>query len=164
MLFRSLVWSPADGVGPAIVAIDRLRLGQVVENVVTNALKFSPSDAPVLIEPSLEEAALVIAVSDDGPGVAPGDRERLFERFERLGAREPGIGLGMYLSREIARAHSGELEVAEPRRRGATFVLRVPLVPERAAQDQRSATSAVDRKSTRLKSSHTAISRMPSSA
>jgi signal transduction histidine kinase len=98
-------------------------------NVVENALKFSPVERPVdvLIAPS--EGGVEIAVSDQGPGVAADDAERIFEPFARSDrtAEAAGSGLGLAIARGLARANGGELRVADPvDGRGATFSLSLP--------------------------------------
>jgi signal transduction histidine kinase len=74
---------------------------------------------------------VVITVSDDGPGITPGERERVFERFVRLdGGRaraEGGTGLGLAVCRAIARAHGGDVRVVEPDHGGAMLEVRLPL-------------------------------------
>ena len=81
------------------------------------------------------EVAVGVAVQDDGEGIAPGDRERVFEPFTRLSEglrRDPaGSGLGLAISRTVAEAHNGTLRV-EDSPRGARFVLRLPLAPPQA--------------------------------
>jgi len=108
---------------------DGPQLQRVVVNVVENALKFSPVERPVdvLIAPS--EGGVEIAVSDQGPGVAADDAERIFEPFARSDrtAEAAGSGLGLAIARGLARANGGELRVADPvDGRGATFSLSLP--------------------------------------
>jgi two-component system sensor histidine kinase KdpD len=108
---------------------DGPQLQRVVVNVVENALKFSPVERPVdvLIAPS--EVGVEIAVSDQGPGVAADDAERIFEPFARSDrtAEAAGSGLGLAIARGLARANGGELRVADPvDGRGATFSLSLP--------------------------------------
>ena len=71
---------------------------------------------------------LALAVSDQGPGISPHDRERIFEPFLRLAGtrREPGSGLGLTICRRVAESHGGSLEVESRERRGTTFVFTLP--------------------------------------
>ncbi|MDP4509660.1 sensor histidine kinase [Nonomuraea turcica] len=122
---------PADIRAPRGLVIrgHRMQLIRVLDNLLANAQRHAESAVGVTVEQDEDEA--VVAVTDDGPGVAPADRERIFERFVRLDdsrSRDPGgSGLGLAISRDIARAHNGSLEV-EDSPRGARFALRLPLV------------------------------------
>jgi len=114
------------------VIADWDRLGQIFDNLLTNADRFSPADAPVAVEAfSDEHSMVVIEVSDLGPGIAPGDREHLFERFFRpqggkTGERA-GTGLGLAIVRGLVEAHGGRiwLEDASPNV-GARFRFTLP--------------------------------------
>ena len=100
---------------------------QILGNLVDNACKYAPEDSPVVLIGEREEDEAVLAVEDDGAGVRPEERERVFERFTRL---EPGrgLGLGLYIARQLARALGGDLIVTDARvASGARFELRLPL-------------------------------------
>lgn len=106
---------------------DRLR--QALANLVANALKHSPPGGAVTVEverQTREDGSwALVSVSDQGPGVPPHLMPRLFERFAR-GPGSSGLGLGLYLARQIALAHGGTLEVHSEPGKGARFVLSVP--------------------------------------
>ncbi|MFG1708815.1 sensor histidine kinase [Nonomuraea sp. M3C6] len=108
---------------------NRIQLIRVLDNLLANARRHADNKIEVTAERSGGQA--VVTVTDDGDGIAPPDRERVFERFVRLEAgrrREPGgSGLGLAISRDIAHAHDGTLLV-EDSPRGARFVLRLPAV------------------------------------
>ena len=113
--------------GPARGRWDRSRLEQVVTNLLTNAIKYgagSPID--VGVEPG--ETEMVLSIRDRGIGIPASDHQRIFERFERAvpSSHYGGLGLGLYISREIARAHGGTIEVQSEPGQGATFRLRLP--------------------------------------
>jgi signal transduction histidine kinase len=100
---------------------------QILGNLVDNACKYAPEDSPVLLIGERDGDEAVLAVEDDGAGVGPEERERVFERFTRL---EPGrgLGLGLYIARHLARAQGGDLLVTDARlAAGARFELRLPL-------------------------------------
>jgi signal transduction histidine kinase len=108
---------------------------QILGNLVDNACKYGPEDRPVWLvgERDRARAQVVLAVEDDGAGVPPAERERIFERFTRL---EPGrgLGLGLYIARQLARAQGGDLLAGDAQlATGARFELRLPL-REPAAQ------------------------------
>jgi signal transduction histidine kinase len=110
----------------AWVRVDPIRMRQVLTNLLSNAAKFSPAHRPITVTVRAENAHAVVAVRDHGRGIPAEGRAELFKPFARLGAREPGSGLGLYISRGIVRAHGGELELAEADG-GACFVVRLPI-------------------------------------
>jgi signal transduction histidine kinase len=112
-----------------IVLADHDRLQEVFVNLVGNALKYSANDGPVTVTAEIRPDCLLIAVSDCGPGIPAQDLPRIFERYYRGPdgrARANGAGLGLSVSREIVRAHGGELSVQSEPGRGSTFTVRLP--------------------------------------
>jgi signal transduction histidine kinase len=126
------------------VSGSQIRLIRVVSNLLSNARRHAGTCVEVSVE-SVEGQA-VVAVVDDGAGVAPADRERVFERFTRLadGRRRDagGSGLGLAISRDIAHAHRGSLRI-EDSPRGARFVLRLPLLHAEQRDANQSAQSGL---------------------
>ncbi|MEQ4717991.1 HAMP domain-containing sensor histidine kinase [Nonomuraea sp. B19D2] len=114
--------------GPEIRG-SRMQLIRVLDNLLANALRHAESAVEVSVEPA--DDGVAVTVTDDGPGIPPTHRERVFERFVRLDdgrRRDPGgSGLGLAISRDIAHTHHGTLTV-EDSPRGARFVLWLPLV------------------------------------
>ncbi len=113
---------------PVVGSWDHMRLEQVLENLLSNSRKYGPG-APieVLVESSGTVARL--AVRDYGPGIAAADQLRIFERFERaVPLREyGGLGLGLYIARQIAAAHGGTIGVQSTPGQGALFTLTLPI-------------------------------------
>ncbi|MFG1861016.1 sensor histidine kinase [Microbispora bryophytorum] len=111
---------------------NRIQLIRVIDNLLVNARRHADTAVEVTVRRA--EGAAVITVQDDGAGIAPQDRERVFEPFVRLDdgrRREPGgSGLGLSISRDIAHAHNGTL-TTEDSSRGARFVLRLPITDRR---------------------------------
>jgi PAS domain S-box-containing protein len=105
--------------------VDPMRVRQVVTNLLSNAFKFSPPSTPVTVTVTSDDAMAEITVHDAGPGIPEDKRDELFRKFGRLGHTGHGMGLGLYISRAIARAHGGDLELRDGP--GATFALTLPL-------------------------------------
>jgi signal transduction histidine kinase len=112
---------------PAV--IDGKRVGQALRNLVTNALKFTPSGGEVTVKGSLKSNRIELAVTDSGPGIPTQDLPHLFKRFYKV-TRQQGsttsFGLGLAIVREIAQAHGGEVEVQSQIGRGAQFRFYIP--------------------------------------
>ena len=106
---------------------DRDRLDQVVTNLVSNALKYGGGN-PIWVEVTADEVAR-IRVHDDGIGIAPADQHRIFERFERPAATAHlgGVGLGLWIARELVVAHGGRITVESAPGLGSTFTVELPL-------------------------------------
>lgn len=113
--------------------VDSIRLRQVLTNLITNAVKFSPRHTQITIKLLNEQEWAHISVKDEGQGIPSHSQRELFQKFSRLGATGSGMGLGLYLSRGIARAHGGDLTCESAAGEGATFTLSVPLKQEGGA-------------------------------
>jgi PAS domain S-box-containing protein len=132
----------------APVVCDAHRIERVVVNLLTNAIKYSPAGAS--IEIAIEDAGdeVRVAIGDHGPGVAPEDRERIFEKYERTRSHQgkDSLGLGLFISRLIVQAHGGRIWVESTVGEGSTFVFALPrglaapaAAPEGAAPERTSA-------------------------
>jgi len=113
---------------PIILFGDRLRLEQVITNLVTNAIKYG-GGRPVDIRVEEQPDQAAIRVRDYGIGIAPEDQARIFDRFERATPtrQSESLGLGLYIAKEIVTAHGGTLTVTSEPGRGATFQVLLPL-------------------------------------
>jgi signal transduction histidine kinase len=109
----------------ATAVADPVRLRQALDNLLSNAVRHAPGEE-VVIEVTASDHVAELAVTDSGPGIAPENRERIFEPGVRGGAGA-GSGLGLALARAIAEAHGGTLTVASQPGEGATFTLAVPV-------------------------------------
>jgi signal transduction histidine kinase len=103
---------------------------RIARILVDNALRFTPPGTQILVSAVADGDAAALVVSDDGPGVEPAERDRIFERFERgsASAEQSGSGLGLAIARELARRMGGDL-VLDPGDAGASFRLRLPAAP-----------------------------------
>jgi PAS domain S-box-containing protein len=113
---------------------DRARIEQVITNLLSNAIKYAPGK-PIAIRGHSEGGLAVVAVSDEGIGIASVDQARIFDRFERAVPTRNygGFGLGLWIAREILDAHGGSIAVESEPGKGATFTVRLPL--ERSRHD-----------------------------
>ena len=114
-----------------VVAGDHSRLAQVLDNLISNAIKFTPVGGRVDVRVFRADGAAVIEVSDTGVGIPEEDRPHLFERFYRAdsatAAAVQGTGLGLAIVGAITESHGGTVAVQSGEREGATFVVRLPL-------------------------------------
>jgi signal transduction histidine kinase len=112
-----------------LVSGDRVRLAQVLDNLLSNAIKYG-GGSPVSIELLRIENRAILSVRDEGPGITDDDLKRLFRRFGRAEATKyvSGVGLGLYISREIAEAHGGTIEVESTAGQGARFTVVLPAI------------------------------------
>lgn len=114
---------------PAPVLADAGRIHQVIANLLSNALKFTPSGGQVGMSLSRDGGQARLEVSDTGPGISPEDQEHVFDRLWRGpgAAQAAGSGIGLAVAAELARAHEGRIEVASELGRGSRFTLVLPL-------------------------------------
>lgn len=117
---------------PVRLAVDRHRLREMLLNMVTNAIKYTPQGGTVGLTLEEDAEAVTITVQDSGIGIAAGDLPHIFERFwradparSRTGAR-PGTGLGLAITKWIAEAHGGSITVQSRPGRGSVFTVRLP--------------------------------------
>ncbi len=115
-----------------LVNADARRLAQVIDNVIVNALRHGGA-GDVVVSVGTEAGRALVRVRDHGAGVAAEDRSRIFERFYRSDSARgtPGTGLGLYVSREIARLHGGDLSLESTGPTGSVFRVSLPLIATR---------------------------------
>jgi len=102
---------------------------RMLSNLIDNCMKYTPPETRITIEARLEGSAVIVIVEDDGPGLPPGDPERLFAKFER-GAVESsiaGVGLGLAICRVVARLNGGDIRAERVTAGGARFEVSLPL-------------------------------------
>ncbi|HYH95108.1 ATP-binding protein, partial [Hyalangium sp.] len=115
---------------PVVGTWDRYRLEQVLTNFLTNAARYGPGKPVEISVCRLEERA-ELRVRDQGRGIAPEDQERIFRKFERAvdGNEVSGLGLGLFIVREIVEMHGGAVRVESAPGQGATFIVHLPVLP-----------------------------------
>jgi signal transduction histidine kinase len=112
------------------VTADRQRIGQVMTNLLTNAIKYSPEGGEIVVLIDTEADRARVAISDRGVGIPAEALPHLFDRFYRVTETTntaSGLGLGLYISRRIVEAHDGSIEVASHLGQGSTFTILLPL-------------------------------------
>jgi signal transduction histidine kinase len=124
-------WRIAIADDPGSAVIDRQRINQAMLNLIDNAVQQTSEGQVIEIGADRDDKELRLWVSDEGPGVEPADRERLFEKFERGTARNrySGSGLGLAIVKAIAEAHGGSVMIEESDLGGARFIVRLPVEP-----------------------------------
>lgn len=115
-----------DDVRPARAYFDPSRMRQVVDNLISNAIKYGREGGSVELAVYGDETASWVLVRDDGIGITPDDQKRLFHRFFRATSDVGGTGLGLAISRDIVRAHGGEIIVGSEPGVGSAFLVRIP--------------------------------------
>lgn len=116
-----------DPAAPSSVRADPRRVEQVLTNLVDNALLHAPDAAVEVTVAAGPDSGVVVTVADDGPGIPPELREHVFEKFGRGDATAPGgTGLGLFIARGLARAHGGDVTLADPHGPGTRVVLTLP--------------------------------------
>ncbi len=129
--------------GTAPIVGDRDRIEQVLENLVGNAIKYSPEGGRIQLSLRLNGANAIVSVRDEGIGVAPGEVEKIFGLFYR--APDPradhvgGLGLGLYISREIVSRHHGRLWAERNAEAGTTFHVTLPLAQVKSREEAKTA-------------------------
>ena len=116
---------------------DRDRLEQVLNNLIGNAIKYSPEGGQITVTTEHDGSDLIVSVLDEGIGIAERDQEHLFERFYRgsiEGQSVKGLGLGLYVTRRIIEAHGGSISVTSRPGEGSAFTFSLPLLRTPAMQ------------------------------
>ncbi len=110
-----------------VVSIDADRIFRVLSNLLANALALTPRGGRVTVAACCGYEAVVVAVSDTGPGMTPATKDRAFERFFRGSSAYPGCGLGLAIARSIVEQHAGKIWVETELERGTTVAFTLPL-------------------------------------
>ena len=109
---------------------DEERLRQVLSNLISNAIKYSPAGGQITVSGRVDGERVYVAVTDQGIGIPASERDRIFDRFYRvesaLSRRTQGAGLGLYLVKSVIEAHGGYIWVESNQGQGSTFVFALP--------------------------------------
>ena len=123
-----------EGKAQAQVFGDKDRLGQVIINLLTNAIKYSPQTDKVVVHISLAQAWAIVRVQDFGIGIDEAHQQKIFERFYQVtdpeGSTYPGLGIGLHISKEIIEQHQGRIEVHSRKGEGTSFSVFLPIMQQ----------------------------------
>jgi signal transduction histidine kinase len=129
-----------------VVADPNLATG-ILANLLSNALKYSPEGSPIVVTATVDGDRVITTVIDEGPGVPPGDRERIFDKFTRLGDHltrpQQGVGLGLFIARRSLDEMGGEIWCDERPGGGARFGFSLPAHQPAPAGDAAASPSAL---------------------
>jgi two-component system sensor histidine kinase KdpD len=117
---------------PALAQLDSVLIGQVLTNLIDNALKYSPAGTPIELRAAADPEGVRICIADRGPGLAPGDEKRVFEKFYRARAEggPGGVGLGLTICQAVVEAHGGRIWAENRPEGGARFCFVLPQMGE----------------------------------
>lgn len=121
---------------PLFLMADPVRIGQVITNIVNNAIKYSPQGGAIELVLSSTQDEALISVKDHGVGISRDDLRKIFEPFQRASSSRrlvPGVGIGLWVSKALIEKHHGIIEARSELNRGSEFVIRLPLKAQSAA-------------------------------
>jgi two-component system sensor histidine kinase BaeS len=133
---KKLEWRAEIPPGLPTVQADPVRLAQIIGNLASNAVKYTPAGRSVSVTAGIDGNWVWVRVSDSGPGISPEEQRRIFDHFYRgdQGRRiKQGMGLGLSIARDLAVAHGGRLEVESQPGAGSTFTVWLPVTTVQAA-------------------------------
>ena len=117
---------------PIMVNADRDKIGSVISNLLSNAVKYSPKGKDIEVKCAIAGKNVQISIKDEGMGIKPQDKEKLFERYYRVQSNHTqhisGFGIGLYLCSEIVQRHQGEIWAESETGKGSTFYFSIPRI------------------------------------
>ncbi len=128
--FRNVELSVQKEEGLPMVHADKVHIQQALINIIMNAAQVMPEGGPIVVTTGKKDAFVGISVSDKGPGIKEGDREKIFEPFFTTKPRGEGTGLGLSLTKRLVEANGGRIEVATAVGEGTTFTVLLPSASE----------------------------------
>lgn len=112
------------------VSADKERIGQVLVNLLANAIKYSPSNVSITVVCDIDGNDMIVRVIDEGIGIGKDDLDHIFDRFAKVRGKEestfPGMGVGLYIASQIIKRHSGKMQVKSTLQKGSTFTFTLP--------------------------------------
>jgi signal transduction histidine kinase len=135
---RKLEWHTSVPMDLPVISADPTRLASAVENLISNAIKYTKSGGSISIDATSGADEIMIQVSDNGAGIEPAEQERIFDSFYRgnQGKRfKQGMGLGLTIARDLIEAHGGEISLKSEPGKGSQFTIHLPLVQNSTEHD-----------------------------
>ncbi len=126
------------GTVDAFISADRQRIEQVIINILSNAIKYSPGEDRIIVRTTINETEVCIKIRDFGIGIPPGEQTQIFERFYRTkdsSIHISGFGLGLYICKDIIHRHGGRIWV-DTEEKGSTFCFTLPILPSENKNEQ----------------------------
>lgn len=116
---------------PIVVYADKYRIYQVITNLITNSIKYSPTDTEIIVKITRDDRMVVVSIQDVGIGIAKEQQKRIFDRLYQVTDPHektfPGLGMGLYISKEILKRHNGKIWVESEKGKGSIFSFSLPL-------------------------------------
>lgn len=127
---HQIIFHPVD---TTYVHADRDKIGQVINNLISNAVKYSAANTTIHVSLTTQNGSALLSVKDEGIGIKEEDKDKLFERYYRVNNETStaisGFGIGLYLCAEIVQRHSGHIWVESEVGSGSTFSFSIPIMP-----------------------------------
>ncbi len=125
---KKILFKTSSTLSSTLIVCDKDRVGQILSNLIGNALKFTPVGGAVTIETQVNSTETIVSISDSGPGIPGDQQDRIFERFAQIKNKErSGIGLGLYISKTLVESHKGKIGVNSTLGAGSTFWFTLPI-------------------------------------
>jgi len=107
---------------------DKVKIRQILDNLISNSIKYSPKNAKVNIKAVREDKLIRVSVEDTGVGISEEDMSKLFNRFSRVDGLKPSSGLGLYIVKKLVESHGGEITVRSEPGKGSIFTFTLPFI------------------------------------
>jgi signal transduction histidine kinase len=111
---------------------DRLRIGQVIANLLTNAARYSPKHSTITLKVKKRGDTAIVSIKDQGVGIESNHQKKLFSKYYQIERKDKseGLGLGLYISKEIIEAHKGNIWLKSTPSKGSTFFFSLPIIKQ----------------------------------
>lgn len=126
---RNFIYQPKNNI---VASVDKEAFAKAIDNLISNAIKYSPKDSQITIDVKEEDKSVSIAIIDNGQGIIPSERQKIWEKFYRVGSEETretkGTGLGLWIAQQVISAHKGTIHYSSNEPKGSIFRITIPAV------------------------------------